>query len=267
MLTASSADADGHRPTTTRTSRAACRHLDCKWKRRESPVLQGVSIEDLPRRRSIEVRATPSPQAPQRRPAPGRCRSFRQSPRPRRPVRCHQPTEADHEQRPGEQRDGDRQPAGEARGGQARGRGPAGLGCRPRQGLLRVAGVAARRRSSPSRTATGWCSSRLRAPAARSSSAKGVTSAPPGSFEGLHLAVYDIDAARADLIGRGVEVSEPFHDVTGRLPSRRDRGARRAARRQDTPTTARSPPSATRTATAGCSRRSRPGFRAAERRG
>ncbi len=44
---------------------------------------------------------------------------------------------------------------------------------------------------------------------------EGVTSAPPGSFEGLHLAVNDLDEARADLIGRGVEVSEPFHDVTG----------------------------------------------------
>ncbi len=44
---------------------------------------------------------------------------------------------------------------------------------------------------------------------------KGVTSAPPGSSEGLQLTVYDIDEARADLIGRGVDVSEPFHDVTG----------------------------------------------------
>lgn len=44
---------------------------------------------------------------------------------------------------------------------------------------------------------------------------KGVTSAPPGSSEGLQLSVYDIDEARADLIGRGVEVSETFHDVTG----------------------------------------------------
>src|ERR1700674_5566702 len=43
----------------------------------------------------------------------------------------------------------------------------------------------------------------------------GVTSAPPGSSEGLQLSVYDIDAARADLAGRGVEVSETFHDVTG----------------------------------------------------
>jgi catechol 2,3-dioxygenase-like lactoylglutathione lyase family enzyme len=44
---------------------------------------------------------------------------------------------------------------------------------------------------------------------------EGVTSAPPGSFQGLQLTVYDIDEARADLIGRGVDVSEPFHDVTG----------------------------------------------------
>jgi catechol 2,3-dioxygenase-like lactoylglutathione lyase family enzyme len=44
---------------------------------------------------------------------------------------------------------------------------------------------------------------------------QGVTSAPPGSFEGLQLTVYDIEQARADLLGRGVEVSEPFHDATG----------------------------------------------------
>jgi catechol 2,3-dioxygenase-like lactoylglutathione lyase family enzyme len=44
---------------------------------------------------------------------------------------------------------------------------------------------------------------------------EGVTSASPGSSEGLQLSVYDIDEARADLIGRGVDVSETFHDVTG----------------------------------------------------
>ena len=44
---------------------------------------------------------------------------------------------------------------------------------------------------------------------------EGVTSAPPGSCEGLQLSVYDIDAARADLVARGVDVSETFHDVTG----------------------------------------------------
>jgi len=44
---------------------------------------------------------------------------------------------------------------------------------------------------------------------------KGVTSAPPGSSEGLQLTVYDIDQARADLVARGVDVSELFHDTTG----------------------------------------------------
>ncbi len=44
---------------------------------------------------------------------------------------------------------------------------------------------------------------------------EGVTAAPPGSIEGLQLAVHDIDAARADLVARGVDVSETFHDKTG----------------------------------------------------
>ena len=44
---------------------------------------------------------------------------------------------------------------------------------------------------------------------------KGLSDASPGSFEGLQLTVYDIDKARADLLERGVEVSESFHDVTG----------------------------------------------------
>jgi catechol 2,3-dioxygenase-like lactoylglutathione lyase family enzyme len=44
---------------------------------------------------------------------------------------------------------------------------------------------------------------------------QGVTSTPPGAAEGLQLSVYDIDEARADLLGRGVDVSETFHDVTG----------------------------------------------------
>lgn len=31
------------------------------------------------------------------------------------------------------------------------------------------------------------------------------------------LAVDDVDAVREDLIARGVQVSEPFHDATGEL--------------------------------------------------
>jgi catechol 2,3-dioxygenase-like lactoylglutathione lyase family enzyme len=43
----------------------------------------------------------------------------------------------------------------------------------------------------------------------------GVTSSTPGSAEGLQLVVSDIEAARAELMGRGVEVSEVFHDTGG----------------------------------------------------
>lgn len=38
-----------------------------------------------------------------------------------------------------------------------------------------------------------------------------VTAAAPGSAQGLYLIVSDIEAARADLVRRGVEVSDIFH--------------------------------------------------------
>src|SRR5246500_5869047 len=41
---------------------------------------------------------------------------------------------------------------------------------------------------------------------------KNVTPAAPGSAPGLYLIVSDIGAARDELIGRGVEISEVFHD-------------------------------------------------------
>jgi catechol 2,3-dioxygenase-like lactoylglutathione lyase family enzyme len=40
----------------------------------------------------------------------------------------------------------------------------------------------------------------------------GVSSAAPGSAQSLYLAVADIAAARAELIARGAEVSEVFHE-------------------------------------------------------
>ncbi len=40
----------------------------------------------------------------------------------------------------------------------------------------------------------------------------GVTSAQPGSLDGLLLVVDDIDVARNDLLAHGVEVSEVFHE-------------------------------------------------------
>ena len=43
----------------------------------------------------------------------------------------------------------------------------------------------------------------------------GITTAAPGSTQGLQLVADDIDAARADLASRGAEVSEVFHDAGG----------------------------------------------------
>jgi catechol 2,3-dioxygenase-like lactoylglutathione lyase family enzyme len=40
---------------------------------------------------------------------------------------------------------------------------------------------------------------------------KGITTAAPGSVKNLYLVVSDIEAARTDLVARGVDVSEPFH--------------------------------------------------------
>src|SRR5690349_24544997 len=39
----------------------------------------------------------------------------------------------------------------------------------------------------------------------------GLGASEPGSLKGLHLVVSDIEAARAELAGRGVPVSEVFH--------------------------------------------------------
>jgi len=44
---------------------------------------------------------------------------------------------------------------------------------------------------------------------------KNVTAAVPGTAQGLHLIVSDVEAARAELAKRGVDVSEVFHDAGG----------------------------------------------------
>jgi catechol 2,3-dioxygenase-like lactoylglutathione lyase family enzyme len=46
----------------------------------------------------------------------------------------------------------------------------------------------------------------------------GLTSAAPGSTQGLQLVVDDIDAAQAELAGHGAAVSEVFHDAGGHRP-------------------------------------------------
>ena len=95
---------------------------------------------------------------------------------------------------------------------------------------------------------------------------KNVTAAAAGSARGLYLIVSDIEAARAELLDRGVEVSEAFHGagnvyagvdepyLFGRLrvsgPDPEHRSYRSFA------SIARSRRSAMQTATAGCSRKS-----------
>ena len=44
---------------------------------------------------------------------------------------------------------------------------------------------------------------------------KNVTAAAPGSAQGLYLIVSDIEAARNELLGRGVKISEVFRDAGG----------------------------------------------------
>jgi len=58
---------------------------------------------------------------------------------------------------------------------------------------------------------------------------KGITSAVPGSARGLYLVVSDIEAARAELVGRGVDVSEVFHRAgPGKPPASGPDPARRS---------------------------------------
>lgn len=47
---------------------------------------------------------------------------------------------------------------------------------------------------------------------------KGLTTAEPGSAQRLELVVSDIDAAREELVARGLEVSELFHLDGGPVP-------------------------------------------------
>lgn len=58
----------------------------------------------------------------------------------------------------------------------------------------------------------------------------GVTPVAPGTYQGLHLVVTDVEAARAELVERGVEVGEVFHfgaegQMPGPDPARGDYGS------------------------------------------
>jgi catechol 2,3-dioxygenase-like lactoylglutathione lyase family enzyme len=43
----------------------------------------------------------------------------------------------------------------------------------------------------------------------------GIKGSEPGSLRGVHLVVDDVEAARAELVGRGTEVSDFFHFAEG----------------------------------------------------
>lgn len=58
---------------------------------------------------------------------------------------------------------------------------------------------------------------------------RGLTPSAPGSAQGLHLVVTDIEKARQGLVDEGIEVSEPFHfgpegQTPGVDPEHRDYG-------------------------------------------
>ena len=57
----------------------------------------------------------------------------------------------------------------------------------------------------------------------------GISPVAPGTYQGLHLVVEDIEKAIAELSGNGVEVGEPFHfgaagQTPGLDPNRADYG-------------------------------------------
>ena len=89
---------------------------------------------------------------------------------------------------------------------------------------------------------------------------KNVTPAAPGSAQGLYLVVSDINAARQELLDRGIAVSEVFHHegdtYTGSDAPYLFGRVRDPVQTPSVAPTAHSPRSAIRMATAGCSRRS-----------
>ncbi|WP_030934589.1 VOC family protein [Streptomyces sp. NRRL B-24720] len=53
---------------------------------------------------------------------------------------------------------------------------------------------------------------------------EGMTSTAPGTTQSLYLIVTDIEEAHAELTGRGIDVSEVFHDAGGLLHHGHDVG-------------------------------------------
>jgi hypothetical protein len=98
----------------------------------------------------------------------------------------------------------------------------------------------------------------------RSSSARtlgdgSMPTAAPVSAQGLYLIVSDIEAARGELVARGINISEVFHARTPGAQFQPDGTRGRHSRpARIMPATAPTLRSATRTATRGCCRRSQP---------
>ena len=91
---------------------------------------------------------------------------------------------------------------------------------------------------------------------------KGITSAQPGSIDHPVLAMYNIDAARDDLIARGIDVSEVFHYAGGPFNNALENprvGGRDPQGRSYYSFASFEDPDGT----AGCSKRSRRGFQVA----
>ena len=86
------------------------------------------------------------------------------------------------------------------------------VGCRPREEVLRGASGGG---STPTSTTTTSACIQFTPPGSGCSVifGKNVTAATPGSAQGLYLIVSDIEAARKELLGRGVKISEVFHDA------------------------------------------------------
>ncbi len=94
---------------------------------------------------------------------------------------------------------------------------------------------------------------------------RGITSKKPGSADGLTLVVDDVDAARKDLVARGIAVSEVFHYAGGPFNSS-TQNPRVDGRDPEGRSYFLLPLSKTRMVTAGCYRKSQPAFLAANGR-
>ena len=83
-----------------------------------------------------------------------------------------------------------------------------------------------------------------------------ITTAAPGSAQGLYLIVSQVEAARKELVARGVEVSEVFHASKPGAQFHPESDGRVSGPAPVTAATFPLPRSTTRMATPGCSRRS-----------